>query len=208
MTHTVLTDRLQILSREHRQLIESSFISEAAELFGSGEGLSADQIFVLENGLALYLLFLLTKEELIAFIRRECDVDTSTATRIVYAFTATLPPQFLEQHPKLCAALNQPDPNVADTVLAVPIPPATVPPPSSTPQTPASIQLESDIAEAEAALRALEPVRTMAHDMDTIRRAEHPTTTAIPTPPSAAQAISVKPENSPLQHAARWDSER
>lgn len=59
------------------------------------------------------------------------------------------------------APLDQPE--VAETATAVPI--------NTSPETVNDNSLASEIAEAEAAIQTMQPIRTMSHDMETMRSA-------------------------------------
>ncbi len=150
---SIFIERLNDFTPDYRAFVEGDFAGEAAEHFGREVGFSSEQQIILENGIMLYLLVFINEDQLVTAIATECKVPTETAAIIVTGIKASLPPQFTQAHR---TALRQ-----IETTVENPE------------------QMISDIAEVEAALESIPPLRTMAQDMnsarlDTVHRSEQP----------------------------------
>lgn len=107
MENNVITQRYKQLDPEYAKFVSSDFAAEAAKTLGRKAGLSGDSIDILENAFVLYLLLLLSLDELVAFIAKECTVEESYATSIGYAFVASLPEGYDALHASALEALNK-----------------------------------------------------------------------------------------------------
>lgn len=137
MPNDIIQNRLQIFSPEYRSFLASGVIEEICLPLAETEGFSEDQKIVFQNGLALYLLFILDIDAFADFVSSECDMPADQARILVRAAHNMLPEEIM------LALLK------ADTV---PTPPTTT-------------SLADDIEAAEAALNSIPKIRTMEQDM-------------------------------------------
>jgi hypothetical protein len=149
--------------------LDSDDLSKLIDDFSNFHQLDQSKRDALENALILYLLFLLTEEQCVGFISRQCDLDEETAAILLTGLKISLPPDirlsYEATYEQLQAAQNAPS-------------------------------LGSEIAETEAALAQVAPVtplRTMARDVKDLEsqaeaetpayRSEQPTINRAERPP-------------------------
>ena len=219
MNDSLFTDRLKSLTPEYRTFILSGFTKNIAQSFGEALGFSPDQIVVFDNALALYLMFFLSENELYEFASQECGIPREKITPALTAIIHSFPIEFQFEHARISDLLLTSISNndTSTTSIAPAAHPATAPheaapisriPPASptTSLRPLAHQptsdLKADIAEAEAALEALEPLRTMAHDMEVLKTIPPPDPGPIPKPPiytSTQSALIKEAEHAPIR---------
>ncbi len=211
MNDSILAQRLKFLTPEYRTFILSDFTKNVARSFGEALDFSPDQIIVFDNALALYLMFFLSEAELYEFVSLECGVPREKITPALTAIIHSFPIEFQYEHARINDLLHDdsvranvaiPRPSTTNNSPASPLPPVTpitpLRPLVSTP----SPDLNADIAEAEAALEALEPLRTMAHDMEVLKTIPPPSPGTVPTPPiytSTQSALIKEAEHAPIR---------
>jgi hypothetical protein len=95
------------------------------------------------------------------------------------------------------APLDEPQPEASDTATTVPI---------NNPEPTNDNSLASEIAEAEAAMKTMQPIRTMSHDMEVMRG----TPTDEPTHTAASQDDLLKQtQTKPAEPSTqRWGTEQ
>ncbi|MDC1205585.1 hypothetical protein N8083_01935 [Candidatus Pacebacteria bacterium] len=117
MTNPAIKQRLAILSPEYRAFILSEYPNVVARTFGESLGFDEIKTTVLENGIVLFLLIFLNKEELIAFIATECHISEKESSELIAAIQQTLPDQFLKELTTLYSKLRTLDPDVLEQAI-------------------------------------------------------------------------------------------
>ncbi len=110
-TQQIISERLDLLTPEYRDFLRSGHTEIVSEMYGSELGMDEDDILVLENGLVLFLLLLLNKEGLVAYIQSECMLDRAAASSLTDALLETFPPSMLYEINKLEAGNPSTQPN-------------------------------------------------------------------------------------------------
>jgi len=174
MDNQLIVDRLNLLQLDYVELVKSDFISSVAEQLSKIANLNDEQTDVLVNGITLFLLFFIDLEELVDFISTECGINHEQAAELTFAFKATLPDGYSAIHfETLQIFTNQ------------------------------SSELESEIAETEAALEQTEvktKFRTMTEDM---RQSQTAQASVVPTYTSTQADLLTKTPTA----VPHWESE-
>jgi hypothetical protein len=144
MIDPAIKNRIELLSPAYQEFVKSDFARELARSLGEVDKFDEDRIAILSNGIMLYLLLFLDFTELIKFISSDCTVTTDHATRLAGAVVASLPDDFHKMHQEAYGAFSV-DNETKEMIE--------------------EIELNSDIAETEATLKAIPPFRTMGNDM-------------------------------------------
>ena len=144
MDDPILQEQLTLFTPEYQAMVTGPVPEVAASTFGDAYQLSEHDKTVLENGIRLYLLALLSKEEWIEFTSEYTTLDTDTAKLFVTEISSYFSPQ-VEQ--ALKQVRGEADPTTNDRE------------PVSDKNT-----LAKEIAETEAALEKIPAVRTMESD--------------------------------------------
>ena len=180
MIDPIIENRFKELPASYQDFVVSGFPREIAEVFSPSLNLSPDQTDTLENGLILYLLFFFTKHELMEYVVNNTGANALETEDVIFTICKNLP-DFANN----------------DTYE----------------QTRQELQRGSDfnieIAEAENALRSIEGIRTMAHDMQEAK--VHPIQPApiVETTYQSNQADILRPvAPAPVvNETPRWDTE-
>ena len=96
---------MQELPSSYRDFINSEFPTEAAEVLGSVENLTPEQVKVFESCIILYLLFFIDKKD-ITSILIDSEVPETAAGNLVSAFHKSLP-EFAQQKDDAPATSSQ-----------------------------------------------------------------------------------------------------
>lgn len=161
MVDPIIQNRIQQLSPEYREFVLSDYATQTAKLFGGPLGFDEDTTVVFENGITLFLLFILDREGLVRFLVTECGMDATDADTVIAAICDGLPEGMVAGMTATYAAING-----TDTPRSVaPTPneeaPQFIPTPVADQQntggeTPAAGEDEAPVL----------PIRTMEEDMD------------------------------------------
>ena len=164
MPQEIITNRIAQLSPQYRNFIESEFTTEVANSFGEASGFDERRIEILENALTFYLLFLLSEEDTVAFISRNCGLSLDDASILFSGIVISLP-------------------EGVDALVRAQF---------SQMETAPTTGLATEIAQTERDLEDLQGIRTMATDMRDAQTHHVPThqssqsdiiQSATPTPP-------------------------
>lgn len=134
---SLITNQIAALGSTYRAFVESEYVETTAAAFAEALQLTGRQVEVLENALTLYLLLIFSREDVIDFLTRNCDLSPSDTESLWTAVEATLPDGV--------AAAIETTRNLGEGEN--------------------TLTLEHEIAEAEEALSSLHGIRTMASDM-------------------------------------------
>jgi hypothetical protein len=158
MKPALVTERLQQLDPGYRNYIQSGMPVVIAETFSQAHQLNEDRALALENGFALYLLFFFNLQTFAEFISTECGLDAHTANLVARAMHQALPSEIQ----KYCTETWELISKVAEV-------------------SDEEESISSEIAETEAALEKVSPIRTMAGDSKQVgySSTEEPTYTSI-----------------------------
>lgn len=91
MDEKMIQEQMNKLSSDYKAFVESDFAEMTARIFGQKLGLERKQIDIFENGLMLYLLFFLSREQFAGFITTECNIPGRDARLAVAAIHSGLP---------------------------------------------------------------------------------------------------------------------
>lgn len=91
MDEKMIQDQINKLSSDYKAFVESDITEMTARIFGQKLGLEGKQIEVFENGLMLYLLFFLNKQQFAGFLTTECNIPARDANLTVAAIHSGLP---------------------------------------------------------------------------------------------------------------------
>ena len=143
MVEQIIQQRLSLLAPEYKELILDEHVEATTTIFADQYNFTDTQRTVFENALYLFFLFLLNREELIAFVRDEVDLEEAVANNIVSIVIDQLPQTFKEELDQVRISLNK-----------------------------QTDSLESEIAETKAVLDTIPQVRTMRSDQQHAQEAE------------------------------------
>lgn len=85
-----IKQRIGELPRQYRDFIYSGYATEAANVLGSAEDLTPEQIKLFESSILLYLLFFIDKSDLTEILMNE-GVPAKEAAGLVFALEKSLP---------------------------------------------------------------------------------------------------------------------
>lgn len=131
----ILDIRIRSLKTEYVDLVFSEYVDEVVSLFATELNLQESKTTILINGVRLWLLFFLDKEELISFVSGECDLDIEEAMTVVHAIIQSLDKELVSTQVVGYASFNE------------------------------SSQQKFEIEELEKQVASLQNLRTMAGDM-------------------------------------------
>lgn len=177
MIESTVKNRISQLPDEYVEFLASDFISDATTAFGSELGLEEESLEYFQNGILLYLTLFIDQTELAAFFARECYLPEPVAQQTAEAITQSLPDDIQVARESGYEILH----------------PAG--------STPATHDLQQEIAETTESLQQIQSMRTMQTDYQ--KQAPEPTSApqgATPNAAAAAQAAANKPQ-------PRWDSD-
>lgn len=174
MQDTIVKNRLDsITDAGYREYLDSGETATIAESLGEVHGFTERQFEVLENAIDLYLLCLLTETTLIQFIERQCSLSSDEAEILATAIKLALPAE-------IRTARQYPEQLLRST----------------------GGDITHDIAETEAALARVAPVRTMARDMHDLE-SQAPAEAPVYRSEQPARGVGTPPPPAP-----RWGSEQ
>lgn len=139
MQNLAITKRLEQLDSQYRDYILSGEPQVISKTFSEAHKLTPEKEIVLENGFALYLLFFINLSDFSNFIVTECKFSEAEANLLARAMHMSLPEFIRETHEQTSPLIF---PNNSDE----------------------GEQIMLEIAETEAALETINPIRTMASD--------------------------------------------
>lgn len=96
MVDPIIKERIEALTPDYKGFVLSDFAEVTAAAFGKTLGLDEDKALVMENGIAMFILFFFNKPELIQYLQTDCGLDEYTATSIVSIMLSDLPPKVVE----------------------------------------------------------------------------------------------------------------
>ncbi len=149
MKPALISERMQHLDPNYRNFIQSGIPVEIARTFADAHDLTEDKGMILENGYALYLLFFFDMQTFSEFITTECGLDSHTAILLAHAMHHALPIKVQELHAETWGLIS-------DTVALTED--------KSTYSEMTKTEMAKEIAETEAALEKISPIRTMSGD--------------------------------------------
>jgi hypothetical protein len=146
MNEELIKKRLGQFNPNYQKFIVSGFVSEAATALNDKLKLDDIGYETLENGLLIYLLAFVNEEELTEFIEKECNLDAGVARNAVYAFMAMLPENLSTELVGVESFINEEKKSDSDTDVE-------------------KIDLDQDIAQAEADIKNIPTIHTMQDDI-------------------------------------------
>jgi len=174
MPETTVANRInQLTDAGYRAFLESNETAVIALTLGEVHNLTDRQLEILENAIDLYLICLLDEDSLSRFIERQCDLDSDAAAILATGIIIALPTE-------IRIARQYPE----QLFAAKPG------------------DISHDIAETEAALARVAPVRTMARDMHDLE------SQAPAEAPAYRSEQPTRTQTNPPGTAPRWDSEQ
>ena len=142
---------ISIFEPSYAAFVTSDFATQTAKILGRKHQFSPAQTEALQDGITLYLLAVYSKENLTAHLSQACQMSLEDATMLIDAVLSVLPPNFEDLQSQTYEFLQTPPQ------------PTPAPAPVENPSVPKT--LAADIAETEAALKAVPHMRTMAKDI-------------------------------------------
>lgn len=166
MKPTIITERLQQLDPGYRHYIQGGMPAEIVKIFAEAHQLTEDKALILENGFALYLLFFFDLTTFSEFITTECSIDNHTADLLAHAMHQALPTEIQKQYKETWELISKMETLTEEE------------------------SINAEIAETEADLEKISPIRTMAGDSKQIGYSS----TTEPTYTSIQSAIINEPK--------------
>ncbi len=148
MPNDIITEREKLLDPTYVLFLKGDFSTEVANIFGAKLNFSPDLLRVLENAIDLFLYCFFDEAQLADFISTECELDPTEAKLLAKAILLSLPEGLTLAQATTYQILNSAQ-NQSETPV----------------QAQGTPNLQSEIAEAEAALRSIPTMRTMTDDM-------------------------------------------
>lgn len=96
MVDPIIQNRIQTLSPIYKDFVLSDFAENAANVFGVRFDFGEDNIIILENGIAMYLLFFMNKNELIEYVKTDCNLQKDDAVLLIEAILNELPDSMIK----------------------------------------------------------------------------------------------------------------
>jgi len=141
MPNEIINQRIEELEPTYRDYILSDEINDIAAEFSEAHGLDEDQATSLETGIFLFLLFFINKDSFTGFIVENCNLEDESAGILTEAILMIIPANIREMHQKTTELVFD------DEVPSVD-----------------NQDISQDIAETEAVIGSLPPLRTMKED--------------------------------------------
>jgi hypothetical protein len=135
MINSVVEQRFKEFPLFYQEFLTSGFARQAATVFGSSLQLSNDQIPILEDGIILYLLYILDKKDLVEYLVENVSSNPTDTTAIIETILSCLP-DFAKRDDLAVTSDNS-----------------------------SSGALATEIAETEREFDSLQGIRTMAGDL-------------------------------------------
>ena len=108
MTLPQLAHLHQQFAPEYQAFLDSGYTDAITRKINESHKLTEPDLVVVRNGFDLYLLFLVTEDELVDFLKEEAEIPVDVSQAIVKAFTADLPSELVSQHQTMYDALHKP----------------------------------------------------------------------------------------------------
>lgn len=169
---TTIKNYIELLTPEYRSFLASNFFTVLAQTFGKKHNLAPEQIEQFQADLLFFALFFYTKEEFEDVTAETFSISKPDAVLLTTAILQVFPETYDVLHEQITTLLQ------ADNSSTATPPPAAV-----------AANLANEIAEAEATMQKMQPIRTMSRDIEVMRAA-----TEEPTHTSASQADLLKRE--------------
>ncbi|MBP9836435.1 MAG: hypothetical protein KBC78_01225 [Candidatus Pacebacteria bacterium] len=135
MTNEIIRERINTLDPSYRAFVLSNSPSQITEALAKVHGFDEDKYIVFENGFAMFLLFFISKSDLTNYLISDCGLKLQDAKLLTEALILALPPEIrIMQESTSQLIFNRAETDQND--------------------------ISKDIAEAEAVLNAIEPIRT------------------------------------------------
>lgn len=122
----IIKERCDLLDPKYVEFAMGDFATSAASQFGAKLGLDEEGQDVFGNGVSLYLLFFIDKNELISFIVENCSIDKIKVGEVVDLIAGLLPPNFTVEHHKafqIFSGAMQKQTSSTETSTSIPTPP-------------------------------------------------------------------------------------
>jgi hypothetical protein len=178
---TLLQKQIEALDPAYRAVIASSFMGELARIFGNAHEMSRDDIQLFEAELLYFALFFYTEKEFTQILQADFGFTADDASTLVIALLQSFPAQYSTLHAQIIHFLRQESINEQVNENQ-------------------SVTLQAEIAATEQAFSTIQPMRTMAHDMETSREvAEETVHTAVSQEDLLQQSKQTEP-------ADRWNT--
>jgi hypothetical protein len=140
MPNEIIKERINILEPNYRTFVLSNSPSQITRDLAKVHNFDEEKYIVFENGFAMFLLFFINKSELVDYLITDCALKPREAELLAEALTLALPTEIrIVQENTSRLIFNETENTRHDDIT-------------------------QDIAETEAALQALEPIRTMTSD--------------------------------------------
>jgi hypothetical protein len=94
----LILEQLQKLDPIYTSFLMSESFEETVDLFSEAKNLSSSQADSLQNGLLLALAFLLDRQQLVAFVGKNCGFGTAEAELLWEGFLQSLPPNIINYY--------------------------------------------------------------------------------------------------------------
>lgn len=151
---TIEKNYIALLTPDYRAFLNSSFLHDLAGTFGDAHDFNPNQIEKFKEELLLFALFIYSESEFAERLSTEFDLDTAEARILTTALLQTFPDNYSRLHSQVIDAL------AAEEEVQTEPPKAAV-----------AANLSNEIAETEAVLNTVKPIRTMSDDMEVSRPA-------------------------------------
>lgn len=136
MPNEILKERINILEPSYRAFVLSQTPSQITSALAKVHHFDEDRYIVFENGFAMFLLFFIDKAGLINYLVSDCKLDHQDAELLAEALILALPPEIRVKQEATSQLIFNKGAEIDQN------------------------DISREIAEAEAALKAIEPNRT------------------------------------------------
>ena len=178
MDTELLKKQIEALNPNYRTLLASNFMSELAQTFGAVHDFSREDLLLFEVELLYFALFFYSEEDFKEVLQTDFGFTYKDADILTTAILQVFPAQYDQLHEAVIDFLRT-DEEVTDETNG-----------------PAAVEtnyqdLQSEIEETQANFNSIQPMRTMAHDMETIKQTDVPNYTGA----SQEELLRKKPED-------------
>ena len=133
MPNEIIKERVNVLEPNYLSFVLSDSPSQIAKNLAKVHHFDEDTYAVFENGFAMFLLFFIDRAGLVKYLISDCRLKSQDAELLAVALLLALPPDIREQQEVTSQVLFNPNDEIDKDYIS------------------------KEIAEAEAALKAIEP---------------------------------------------------
>ena len=136
MPNEIIKERISILAPSYKSFILGDIPQQITTALAKAHDFDEDEYIVFENGFAMFLLFFIDKAGLINYLISDCRLNRHDAEMLAEALILALPPEIKVMHESTSQLIFNRGTMVDQD------------------------DISREIAEAEAALKSIEPVRS------------------------------------------------